>query len=153
MKVLLVTWQARAFWRPCSLKRTVSQQESKAPFMLVSFTDLKWVDLPERKGMQFACISGDPKQGHIRKFAKSPPGPTMELHSHSSEITNVIIRGIWYTGSNSNWPKISVRASVVTMPADWVHVSGCRPGTECGLYQQGKGKFDFKPAATPGPDK
>jgi hypothetical protein len=37
------------------------------------------------------------------------------------------------------------------MPANWVHVSGCRPGSDCVFYQEGKGKFDFKPAAkTPG---
>jgi hypothetical protein len=40
----------------------VSQPEGKVPFM-VSFTDLKWVDLAESKGMQFAALSGDPKTG------------------------------------------------------------------------------------------
>jgi hypothetical protein len=38
------------------------KQENKRPFMM-SFTDLKWVELPERKGMQFAILSGDPKTG------------------------------------------------------------------------------------------
>jgi hypothetical protein len=33
------------------------------------------------------------------------------------------------------------------MPADWVHVSGCRSGSDCVFYQEGKGKFDFKPTA------
>jgi len=37
--------------------------------------------------------------------------------------------------------------SVVVMPGDWMHVSGCRAGTDCLFYQEGKGKFDFKPAA------
>jgi hypothetical protein len=31
------------------------------------------------------------------------------------------------------------------MPADWPHVSGCRAGSDCVFYQDGKGKFDFKP--------
>jgi len=26
-------------------------------------------------------------------------------------------------------------------------VSGCRSGSDCVFYQEGKGKFDFKPAA------
>jgi hypothetical protein len=43
--------------------------ENKAPLM-VSFTDLKWVELPERKGMQFALLSGDPKPGPTRRFAE-----------------------------------------------------------------------------------
>ena len=37
--------------------------------------------------------------------------------------------------------------SVVVLPANWVHVSGCRAGSDCVFYQEGKGKFDFKPAA------
>jgi hypothetical protein len=33
------------------------------------------------------------------------------------------------------------------MPANWAHVSGCRAGSDCVFYQEGKGKFDFKPVA------
>ena len=133
---------------PIYAQETVSQQGAKAPLM-VSFTDLKWVELRERKGMQFALLSGDPKTGAYTQIRKVPAGTDNPLHSHSSEITNVIIRGIWYTGSNSTSAKDFGPGSVITMPPDWVHVSGCRPGTECVLYQQGKGKFDFKPAAGP----
>jgi hypothetical protein len=32
------------------------------------------------------------------------------------------------------------------MPANWVHVSGCRAGNDCLFYQEGKGKFDFRAA-------
>lgn len=133
---------------PIFAQETVSQQKAKAPLM-VSFTDLKWVELPERKGMRFALLSGDPKTGAYTQIRKVPAGTDNPLHSHSSEITNVIIRGIWYTGSNSTSAKDFGPGSVITMPPDWVHVSGCRPGIECVLYQQGKGKFDFKPAAGP----
>ena len=74
-----------------------SQQSDKAPFM-VSFADLKWADLPERKGMQFAILSGDPKSGEYTQMRKVPAGTNNPLHSHSSEIKNVIISGVWYTG-------------------------------------------------------
>jgi hypothetical protein len=33
------------------------------------------------------------------------------------------------------------------MPANWVHVSGCRAGADCVFYQDGRGRFDFKPVA------
>src|SRR5215475_6646269 len=128
------------------------QQEGKVPLM-VSFTDLKWAELPERKGMQFALLSGDPKTGVYTQIRKVPAGTDNPLHSHSSEITNVIISGVWYTGPNSTSARDFGPGSVITMPADWVHVSGCRPGSECMLYQQGKGKFDFKPAAAPASGK
>ena len=120
--------------------------ESKAPLM-VSFTDLKWVELPERKGMQFALLSGDPKTGPYTQIRRVPGGTDNPLHAHSSEIKNVIISGVWYTGADTASAKDFGPGSVVVMPADWVHVSGCRAGSDCIFYQEGKGKFDFKPAA------
>ena len=70
--------------------------EGRRPFM-VSFTDLKWIELPERKGMQSAVLSGDPKAGPYTQIRKVPAGTDNPLHSPSSEIKNVIISGVWYT--------------------------------------------------------
>ena len=151
MRVLLIIVSGGCLLAPILAQEAAPQQERKVPFMM-SFTDLKWVEFPESKGMQFAVLSGDPKTGAYKQIRKVPSGTDNPLHSHSSAITNVIISGIWYTGPNSTSAKDFGPGSVVTMPADWVHVSGCRPGNECVLYQEGKGKFDFKPAA-PAPGK
>jgi quercetin dioxygenase-like cupin family protein len=152
MKVLLITVAGACLLASVLAQEAAPQQKRKLPLM-VSFTDLKWVEFPERKGMQFAVLSGDPKTGAYTQIRKVPAGTDNPLHSHSSEITNVIISGVWYTGPNSTSAKDFGPGSVITMPADWVHVSGCRPGSECVFYQQGKGKFDFKPAAAPAPGK
>jgi hypothetical protein len=134
-------------WTPLLAQEGGAQKtESKAPLM-VSFTDLKWVELPERKGMQFAALSGDPKIGPYTQIRKVPGGTDNPLHSHSSELKNVIISGVWYTGVDAASAKDFGPGSVVMMPADWVHVSGCRSGSDCVFYQEGKGKFDFKSAA------
>jgi quercetin dioxygenase-like cupin family protein len=127
---------------------TVAASESKQPLM-VSFSDLQWTDLPERKGMQFAVLSGDPKVGDYTQLRKVPAGSDNPLHSHSSELTNVIISGVWYTGADAGSARDFGPGSVVMMPANWVHVSGCRAGTDCVFYQDGKGKFDFKPVKQP----
>lgn len=146
IKLLLIAVAGGCLWAPALAQEAVPQQQNKMPVM-VSFADLKWVELPERKGMQFAILSGDPKTGAYTQIRKVPAGTDNPLHSHSSEITNVIISGVWYTGPNSAAAKDFGPGSVVTMPADWVHVSGCRPGSQCVFYQEAKGKFDFKPAA------
>jgi hypothetical protein len=116
--------------------------------LMVSFTDLKWSELPERKGMQFAVLSGDPKRGAYTQMRKVPAGTDNGLHRHSSELKNVIISGVWYTGADAASARDFGPGSVVLMPANWAHVSGCRPGSECVFYQEGKGKFDFKAAET-----
>jgi quercetin dioxygenase-like cupin family protein len=127
-------------------QQAAQKQESKTPVML-SFADLKWVELPERKGMQFAVLSGDLKTGPYTQIRKVPAGTDNPIHSHSSEIKNIIISGTWYTGPNAASAKDFGPGSVIVMPADWMHVSGCRPGSECLFYQEGKGKFDYKPVA------
>lgn len=115
----------------------------KAPLML-SFADLRWTELAERKGTLFAALSGDPTKGEYTGMRKVPAGTDNPLHSHSSEIKNVIISGAWYTGADSASAKDFGPGSVVIMPANWVHVSGCRAGSDCVFYQEGRGKFDFK---------
>lgn len=116
---------------------------TKAP-MMQSFDDLKWSALPERPGMQFAVLSGDPKAGPYTQIRKVSAGTANPLHSHSSDLTNVIISGTWYTGADEGSAKDFGPGSVVFMPGNWVHVSGCRAGSDCVFYQDGKGKFDFK---------
>jgi quercetin dioxygenase-like cupin family protein len=118
----------------------------KAPVML-SLADLEWTALPERKGMQFAVLSGDPTKAEYTQMRKVPAGTDNPLHSHSSEIKNVIITGVWYTGTDTASAKDFGPGSVIIMPANWVHVSGCRAGSDCMFYQEGKGKFDFKAVA------
>ncbi len=127
---------------------TGGQKEETTTPMMVSFSELKWTALPERPGMQFAILSGDPKTGAYTQMRKVPAGTDNGLHSHSSEIKNVIISGVWYTGTDAATAKDFGPGSVVLMPGNWVHVSGCRTGSDCVFYQEGKGKFDFKPAET-----
>lgn len=122
------------------------KQENKAPLMM-SLADLNWTELPERKGMQFAVLSGDPKAGEYTQMRKVPAGTDNPLHTHTSELKNVIISGVWYTGADAASAKDFGPGSIIVMPANWVHVSGCRSGSDCVFYQEGKGKFDFKPAA------
>src|SRR5512133_2411819 len=100
MKVSLMIVAGTCLLAPIFAQEAVPRQKTKVPLM-VSFTDLKWIELPERKGMQFAVLSGDPKTGPYTQIRKVPAGTDNPLHSHSSEIMNVIISGTWYTGANS----------------------------------------------------
>jgi quercetin dioxygenase-like cupin family protein len=146
MRILWVAVAVASLSTPMLAQERTQRQKNETPLM-VSFADLKWVELPERKGMQFAVLSGDPKVGPYTQIRKVPAGTDNPLHSHSSEIKNVIISGLWFTGADAASAKDFGPGSVVVMPADWVHVSGCRAGSDCVFYQEGKGKFDFKPAA------
>ena len=146
MRLFLLAMAVASFSTPMLAQEGIQRLKSETPLM-VSFADLKWVELPERKGMQFAVLSGDPKIGPYTQIRKVAAGTDNPLHSHGSEIKNVIISGVWYTGADAASAKDFGPGSVIVMPADWVHVSGCRAGSDCVFYQEGNGKFDFKPAA------
>lgn len=127
------------------MTKTDANQDSSAKTpLMVSLDDMKWTALAERPGMQFAILSGNPSAGAYTQMRKVPAGTDNPLHSHSNELKNVIIKGVWYTGADAASAKDFGPGSVVLMPGNWVHVSGCRPGAECVFYQEGKGKFDFK---------
>ena len=146
MRIFLVAVTVACLSTPMLAQEKAPKQKNETPLM-VSLADMKWVELPDRKGMQFALLSGDPKVGEYTQMRKVPAGTDNPLHSHSSELKNVIISGVWYTGRDAASAKDFGPGSVVIMPADWVHVSGCRSGSDCVFYQEGNGKFDFKPAA------
>ena len=146
-KLLLVVVASLTATVVAGAESGAAMKKGSMPPLMVSFADLKWTAVPQRKGMQMAVLSGDPAKGEYSQIRKVPAGTDSPLHSHSSEIKNVIISGVWYTGADSASAKDFGPGSVIVMPADWVHVSGCRAGSECVLYQEGKGKFDFKPAA------
>jgi len=149
MLMMAVSLSTPVFAEEAAEQRAASQ-DGKSPLM-ISFAELKWTDLPERKGMQFALLSGDPATGEYTQMRKVLAGTDNPLHRHSSEVTNVIISGVWYTGTDFAAAKDFGPGSIVRMPADWAHVSGCRAGSDCVFYQAGKGKFDFKPVAPTAP--
>ena len=127
------------------VEKPTAKREGSEPLM-VSYAELKWIELPEVKGTQFAVLSGDPKTGPYTQMRRIPAGTDNPLHTHSSRIKNVIIQGVLYTGVSMAAARDFGPGSVIVMPADWVHVSGCRPGSDCVFYQEGKGKFDYHPA-------
>jgi quercetin dioxygenase-like cupin family protein len=124
--------------------KPTAEREGASPLM-VSYAELKWIEVPEPKGSQFAVLSGDPKTGPYTQMRRVPAGTDNPPHTHSSQTKNVIIQGVLYTGVSLAAAKDFGPGSVIVLPAGWVHVSGCRPGSDCVFYQEGTGKWDYHP--------
>jgi hypothetical protein len=100
MKIIFMVAGLTCLWTLLCAEDPTQKQAGTTPFM-VSPTDLKWIELPEVKGTQFAVLSGDPKTGPYTQMRKVPAGTNNGLHCHSSEITNVVISGVLYTADVS----------------------------------------------------
>jgi len=70
MKTFFVAAGIACFLGAVLAQELTQKQQSVTPIM-ISSTDLKWVELPERKGTQFAVLSGDPKTGGLYADAQS----------------------------------------------------------------------------------
>lgn len=113
--------------------------------LMQSFNDLKWSVLPENPRMEFAALTGDQTGGAYTQMRRVRAGTDMPVHTHRVEITDVVISGLWYAGADMASAKDFGPGSVIVIPANWPHVSGCRAGSDCVFYHEGKGKFDFTP--------
>jgi quercetin dioxygenase-like cupin family protein len=127
-------------------KSTQTETNTAIP-AIVSFSELKWTSLSEMPGMEIATLSGDPKTGAYTQMRRVRAGTDNGPHTHSNQITDVVISGVWYIGADDASAKDLGPGSVGTVPPNWVHVSGCRPGSDCIFFQVGKGKFDFDRSA------
>jgi len=113
--------------------------------LMRSFDDLKFTPLPDNPLMAFAPITGNQNEGAYTEVRIVRAGTDMPVHTHNVEITDVVIKGLWYAGPDMASSKNFGPGSVIVIPAKLPHVSGCRAGTDCVFYHQGKGKFDFTP--------
>jgi len=57
----------------------------------------------------------------------------------------VVISGTFYQGADASSAKDAEPGTYIETPGGWKHVSGCRAGSDCVIYEQSSGKFDFKP--------
>jgi hypothetical protein len=71
--LVVVSLSAAVLAEDVTKLKATTQERDKAPFM-VAFADLKWTELPERKGMLIAVLSGDPMKGAYTQMRKVPAG-------------------------------------------------------------------------------
>ena len=114
----------------------------------VTPADLKWTDVPNRKGVQSATLWGNPNKGAHGRFIKFAGGTDNPLHTHTNTLHIVIVAGTFYVGADAASAKDLGAGSYDETPGGWKHVSGCRAGADCVIYEESRGKFDFKPVKT-----
>src|SRR5947207_1297593 len=119
------------------------------PAEAVPAADLKWMPapgMPEGKGPQLAVLWGDPMKGGYGTFAKFAPDTHHPLHTHPNMVRVVIVSGTFLYGDEGQEPKELGPGSYLMVPGGHKHVSGCKAGAECVLFQSGTAKFGMKPA-------
>ncbi len=108
--------------------------------------EMKFAAPPNMTGVQIAPISGDATKGAYESMVKFAAGTKHPLHTHTNGVEAVVISGTWYSGPDDATAKDFGPGSFVLVPGGMKHVSGCRDGAECLIFQEGHAKFDMMPA-------
>jgi hypothetical protein len=123
-----------------------SAKSNKSPYML-SGTDIRWVKDRQVKGVSTVPLWGDMTRGPYRAMVKFDAGEEHPLHSHTNDLRLVVVSGGFFVGKDALSAKDYGPGSYLVLPGGTKHVSGCRVGTDCVVFQEGEAKFDMIPAA------
>ena len=120
--------------------------KAKAPVM-TNAADMKFT-APEGTpaGIQMAPLWGDMSKGAYGVMTKFAAGVKNPLHWHTNDVKVVIVKGTFLAGPDDVSAKEYGPGSYLFIPGGKKHVSGCKEGAECLLFQEGPAKFDLIPA-------
>jgi len=96
-------------------------------------------------GASASLLWGDMDKGPYGAFTKFVPGASFPLHTHSSEIRIVVLKGA-YVYKPEKGQEVRVTAGqFLSIPGGDRHVSGADAKEGAVFYQSSPGKFDLNP--------
>ena len=96
-------------------------------------------------GASASLVWGDMDKGPYGAFTKIVPGASFPLHTHSSEIRIVVLKGA-YVYKPEKGQEVRVTAGqFLSIPGGDRHVSGADAKEGAVFYQASPGKFDLNP--------
>jgi quercetin dioxygenase-like cupin family protein len=116
-------------------------QDQKVVFMDSAKLEYKAV----APGASMAVVMGDPEKGKHSAFVKFEPGAKFDMHSHSSNLRLVVLKGAYlYKGKNGEEHRVGP-GMFITNPAGDHHWSGGDEKEGALFYMEGDDKFDLIP--------
>ena len=95
-------------------------------------------------GVSRAVLWGDPDSGPYGAFTRFAPGIKHALHTHSSDLRTVVLKGAYIYTTSSGEKRVGA-GSYFFIPAGTQHTSGADAAEGCLMYEEGSGKFDLIP--------
>jgi quercetin dioxygenase-like cupin family protein len=128
------------FPKPSS--RSVNASTSDSLFVSADAAKFKEV----APGASMAVISGDPDKGAHRVFTKFAPGASFPLHTHTSEMHIVVIKGAYLYKPEKGEEQRVGPGCYLDIAANVRHSSGGEAKEGALFYEESAGKFDLVPA-------
>ena len=92
-------------------------------------------------GVSMALVWGNPETGAHGTFTKFVPGYDAGMHSHTSDLTLVVIKGAYLYKDEAGEKRVAA-GDVLRIPGGHKHWSGGDKTAGALFYEEGAGKFD-----------
>jgi mannose-6-phosphate isomerase-like protein (cupin superfamily) len=111
-----------------------------------TFVDSKKAEFKEVvPGVKKTVLWGDHDMGPYGAFTRFAPGVKNPLHTHSSDVRIVVLRGAYvYTPQKGKARRVGP-GDFVSIPAGYVHASAGDAKEGALFYEESPGKFDLVP--------
>jgi quercetin dioxygenase-like cupin family protein len=96
-------------------------------------------------GVSMAVLWGDPNKGPHGTFTKFAPGYDAGMHTHTSDVWLVVIKGAYLYKDDEGEKRVGP-GEFLRVPGGHKHWSGGDKAEGALFYQEGSGKFDLIPA-------
>jgi quercetin dioxygenase-like cupin family protein len=144
MKKLLILSGVAALLIAASLS-VVQAQKANKDVIYASAADATFKPSPSGGGVSMAALWGDSDKGAHGTFTKFAPGYDAGMHSHTSDIWIVVIKGAYLYKDEAGEKRVG--------PGDFLRVAGGHKHWSGGdkkegalFYEEGSAKFDSVPA-------
>jgi quercetin dioxygenase-like cupin family protein len=120
------------------------KDSSKDKVLYVSADQATFKPAPDGRGVSMAAIWGDPDKGAHATFSKFPPGYDAGMHTHTNDISIVVIKGAYLYKDEAGEKRVGP-GDFLRVPGGHKHWSGGDKTEGALFYESSREKFDFIP--------
>ncbi len=144
MSLLAIVVLAAVAWTPTrALARSQAKPAAKKQVLYFSSSQAK--SMENTPGVSEATVWGDPSKGPHAGFTKMKPGYDAGMHTHTSDVTVVVIKGAYLYRDEAGDKRVGP-GDLIRIPGGHKHWSGADKTEGALFYQESPGKFDIVPA-------
>jgi quercetin dioxygenase-like cupin family protein len=125
--------------------RAQKAASAKKNVIFVNADKAEYKESPGASGVSMAVLWGDPDKGPHATFSKFTPGYDAGMHTHTSDIWILGVKGAYLYKDEAGEKRIGP-GDFLRVPGGHKHWSGGDKAEGAVFYEEGSGTFDLIPA-------
>ena len=123
----------------------VAAADKPATIVRWTQTELKWEPVPDTPVMVSRAWTN--ANGSYCQFNKFPKGTKIPLHTHTADVTSVVVAGQFGFAETGTVMKLVGPGTYQSIPGGLKHTTECGTDGDCVIFSCGPAPFDLVPVA------